>query len=88
MISTLFLTAVHVNTLINTWGFGRLALLCSPSSPNIRRDFKVWRRGVDLGEVRAAHAVLGEVRPPSNSRIARIVLVGGEKERVGDKGSM
>jgi hypothetical protein len=44
--------------------------------------------GVERGEERRAQAVLGE-DIPSNSRIARIVLVGGEKEAAnpGDPGA-
>jgi hypothetical protein len=39
--------------------------------------------GVERGEERRAQAVLGE-DIPSKRRIARMVLVGGEKEAVGD----
>ena len=70
---------------LNTWGFGRLARLCSPSSSNNNLDFIKYARGVDRGEV-SAHAVFGEDKP-SNRRIARIGLVGGEKDNVGESGS-
>ena len=64
---------------------GRLARLCSPSSSNNNLDFMKCARGVDRGEV-SAQAVLGE-DSTSKRRIARIGLVGGEKERVGESGS-
>ena len=70
---------------LNTWGFGRLARLCSPSSSNNNLDFIKCALGVDRGEV-SAHAVFGEDKT-SNRRIARIGLVGGEKDKVGESGS-
>ena len=41
--------------------------------------------GVERGEERRAQAVLGEDMP-SKSRLARMVLVGGEKEATGEAG--
>jgi hypothetical protein len=46
---------------------------------NTHRDLMGMPLGVERGDERRAQAVLGE-EMPSKSRIARIVLVGGEKE--------
>ena len=50
----------------------------SPSSSKTSRDFRGSTLGAERGEL-IAHVLLGEVNP-SNSRIAFMVLVGGEGE--------
>ena len=52
--------------------------LGSPSSSKTSLDLRGRTLGAERGEL-MAHALLGEVRP-SNSRMAFIVLVGGEGE--------